>query len=222
MFTVFFVNNTVIWVNGASNVVPFFTMLLLLLMWFGMSAPLTLFGAYLGYNSKPFENPCRTNNIPREVPPPPFGVHPAAYCVITGLMPFGVVFIELVFILSSLWQNQVFYMFGFLFLVFLLATLTCAEVAIVFTYMKLSTEDYRWWWYSFLYTAASGVYVFAYSVFFLFTQTEINPLVNFVTSLIFFGYMGIISLAFALMTGSIGFWSSYWFVRRIYASIRID
>lgn len=221
-FAIFFVLNFLLWMNGGSNAVPFLTLVLLLFLWFGLSAPLTLVGSFLGYRSKPFEYPCRTNNIPREVPPPPFGIRPFMYCFVTGLMPFGVVFIELVFILSSLWQNQIFYMFGFLFLVFLLMIVTCMEVSVVFTYMKLSTEDYRWWWHSFLYTAASGSYVLAYSIFFLITQTEVNIVTNFVTTFLYIGYMGLISMGFALMTGYLGFWSSFWFVRKIYSRIRID
>ena len=42
-----------------------------------------------------------------------------------------------------------------------------------------------------------------------------------ISSAIYFGYMVIIALAFALLTGSIGFWSCFWFVRRIYAAIKV-
>jgi len=221
-FSVFFVLNLFLWFNGGSNAVPFLTLIFLLFLWFGLSVPLTLLGSHLGYRGKPYEYPCRTNSIPREVPPPPMGIRPPYYCIVTGLMPFGVVFIELVFILGSLWQNQVFYMFGFLLLVFLLMIVTCCEVSIVFTYMKLSAEDYRWWWHAFSFTAFSGVYVLMYSILYLLTQTEVHPVENFATTMLYLGYMGLISTGFALLTGYLGFISSFWFIRRIYSRIRVD
>lgn len=51
-----------------------------------------------------------------------------------GVLPFGAVFVELFFIVSSIWQHKFYYMFGFLLLVFLIFCITCAEVAVVSTY----------------------------------------------------------------------------------------
>jgi transmembrane 9 superfamily protein 2/4 len=47
--------------------------------------------------------------------------------------------------------------FGFLAMVFLILVVTCAEVAIVMCYFHLCSEDYHWWWRSFLTTGSSGV-----------------------------------------------------------------
>lgn len=38
----------------------------------------------------------------------------------------------------------------------------------------------------------------------------------------YFGYMGIISYGFFCLTGTIGFFATYMFVRRIYAAVKID
>lgn len=43
-----------------------------------------------------------------------------------------------------------------------------------------------------------------------------------VSTFIYFTYMGMISLAFFLLTGSIGFFASLWFVRKIYGAIKVD
>lgn len=37
-----------------------------------------------------------------------------------GVLPFGAMFIELFFIFSAIWENQYYYLFGFLFLVFII------------------------------------------------------------------------------------------------------
>jgi transmembrane 9 superfamily protein 2/4 len=43
-----------------------------------------------------------------------------------------------------------------------------------------------------------------------------------VASLLYFGYMLLISFAFFLSTGAIGFAATLMFVRKIYASIKVD
>lgn len=49
----------------------------------------------------------RTNKIPRQVPEQAWYMHPAFSVLIGGILPFGAVFIELFFILTSMWLHQV-------------------------------------------------------------------------------------------------------------------
>lgn len=219
-FVVFFLLNFVLWFSGSTGAIPFLTLLLLLVMWFGISLPLNVIGAFIGYKQKVFEFPARTNQIPREIPN-----HSTFsnwfFGVFSGILPFGVVFMELVFILNSIWQNEIFYFFGFLCAVFLILVLTCAEVSIVLTYLQLSKESYHWWWPAFISTASSGLYVFGYSLVFLFTQPGLEG-IHLVSTLVYTGYMLLASIMFALGTGCIGFMSSFAFVRKIYSSVHID
>jgi len=48
------------------------------------------------------QDPVRTNKIPRQVPEQPWYMHPAFSILIGGILPFGAVFIELFFILTSM------------------------------------------------------------------------------------------------------------------------
>lgn len=57
-----------------------------------------------------------------------------------GLLPFAVIFIELFFILKSIWEGQYYYMFGFLSLVFMILLVTCVEMTIVIVYFQLCDE----------------------------------------------------------------------------------
>lgn len=43
-----------------------------------------------------------------------------------------------------------------------------------------------------------------------------------VSIFIYFTYMGMISIAFFLLTGSIGFFACLWFVRKIYGAIKVS
>jgi hypothetical protein len=57
-----------------------------------------------------------------------------------GILPFGAVFIELFFIMSSIWLHRYYYLFGFLFIVFLILVITCAEISVVMVYFQLVAE----------------------------------------------------------------------------------
>eukprot|EP00184_Porphyridium_aerugineum_P008856 CAMPEP_0184692032 /NCGR_PEP_ID=MMETSP0313-20130426/676_1 /TAXON_ID=2792 /ORGANISM="Porphyridium aerugineum, Strain SAG 1380-2" /LENGTH=633 /DNA_ID=CAMNT_0027149827 /DNA_START=347 /DNA_END=2248 /DNA_ORIENTATION=- len=223
MFSMMLFLNLFMTVKRSTAAIPFFTLLFLIFLWFGMSVPLNVFGGYLGFRQKPVEYPVRTNHIPREVPPPPFNIPYAAYAILSGLLPFGVIFMELAFILNSFWKNQLYYMFGLLFVVLLLLIVTCAEVSIVFTYMTLLNENYHWWWNSFFCCASSALYMFGYAILFYVQSVGVKELPNhLISTLTYVGYMSVISLGFGLMTGYIGFSSSFIFVRRIFASVRVD
>lgn len=71
-----------------------------------------------------------------------------------GILPFGAVFIELFFIFNALWENQFYYLFGFLFLVFCILVISVSQISIVLTYFQLCGEvhiylTYLLHWYLF-------------------------------------------------------------------------
>ena len=59
-----------------------------------------------------------------------------------GILPFGACFVELFFILSSMWMDQYYYVFGFTLLVFVILLVTCAEVTVVLVYFQVQTDFY--------------------------------------------------------------------------------
>ena len=48
--------------------------------------------------------PTRTNQIPRHVPPPHWASHPWVLFLAAGLLPYGTLFVELYFAMTSIWQ----------------------------------------------------------------------------------------------------------------------
>ncbi|KAL4334133.1 hypothetical protein GQ457_07G043980 [Hibiscus cannabinus] len=219
VFAIFFVLNALIWGQKSSGAVPFGTMFALVALWFGISVPLAFVGGYIGFKKPAIEDPVKTNKIPRQIPEQAWYMNPIFSILIGGILPFGAVFIELFFILTSIWLNQFYYIFGFLFLVFIILLITCAEITIVLCYFQLCSEDYLWWWRSYLTSGSSALYLFLYATFYFFTKLEITKLVS---GLLYFGYMLIASYAFFVLTGTIGFYACFWFTRLIYSSVKID
>eukprot|EP00002_Diphylleia_rotans_P032695 TRINITY_DN6881_c0_g2_i1.p1 TRINITY_DN6881_c0_g2~~TRINITY_DN6881_c0_g2_i1.p1 ORF type:complete len:640 (-),score=131.97 TRINITY_DN6881_c0_g2_i1:295-2214(-) len=219
IFIIFFILNFFIWGQKSSGAIPFTTLLALLALWFGISVPLVCLGSYFGFRKDSIENPVRVNQIPRTIPEQVWYMQPTISILLGGILPFGAVFIELYFILSSIWLHHFYYVFGILFIVLCILLITSGEIAIVMCYFQLCSEDYHWWWRSFLTSGASAIYIFLYSVFYFVTKLEIH---SFVSALLFFSYTTIICILFFVLTGTIGYFSCLWFVRKIYASVKID
>ncbi|KAK4388969.1 Transmembrane 9 superfamily member 8 [Sesamum angolense] len=219
VFGIFFVLNALIWGQKSSGAVPFGTMFALVFLWFGISVPLVFVGSYVGFRKPATENPVKTNKIPRQIPEQPWYMNPIFSILIGGILPFGAVFIELFFILSSIWLNQFYYIFGFLFIVFVILLVTCAEITVVLCYFQLCSEDYLWWWRSYLTSGSSALYLFLYATFYFFTKLDITKPVS---GALYFGYMLIASYAFFVLTGTIGFYACFLFTRLIYSSVKID
>ncbi|KAG0240344.1 hypothetical protein BGW41_007057 [Actinomortierella wolfii] len=203
----------------SSGAVPFGTMLGVIALWFLVSTPLSVIGSYLGFQRPKIENPVRANQIPRQIPDQVFYLKPIPSMLIGGVLPFGAIFIELYFILNSIWFHKIYYVFGFLFLVFGILILTCAEVTILMCYFHLCAEDYHWWWRAFFTSGASAFYIFGYSVIYYFSSLQIR---SFTSMVLFFGWTAIMSIMFFMLSGAIGFFSTFLFVRKIYSSIKID
>ncbi|OON15166.1 endomembrane protein 70 [Opisthorchis viverrini] len=211
--------NTFVWYKRSSAAVPFTTMLAILALWLGISLPLVYTGFFFGYRKRPFELPVRTNQIPRAVPPAKFHQNLLVSTLLAGALPFGAVFIEVFFIYMALWESRFYYLFGFLFVVFVILIICCAQVAIVLTYFQLCNEDYRWWWRTFVASGGPALYLFVYSIFYYWTKLDIT---QFVPTVVYFGYTVLMVLVFWVLTGAIGFTATFVFLRHIYSAIKID
>jgi transmembrane 9 superfamily protein 2/4 len=219
VFVIGFALNLIVWSRQSVGAIPFTTLIALVLLWFCVSTPLTFIGSYFGFSKDTYELPCKSHQIPRQIPEQPWYMHPICSTVVGGILPFGAIFIEVFFVMSALWMHTIYYVFGFLFIVLIILVITCAEISIVMCYFQLCSEDYAWWWRSFFTSASVGGYVFLYSIAFFSSKLELSDAVS---TALYFGYMGIISIAFSILTGTIGFEACFWFTKKIFGAIKID
>ncbi|THG02325.1 hypothetical protein TEA_021167 [Camellia sinensis var. sinensis] len=210
--------NFLLWGSHSTGAIPISLFVILILLWFCISVPLTLIGGYLGAKAPHIEYPVRTNQIPREIPAQKY---PSWLLVLgAGTLPFGTLFIELFFIMSSIWMGRVYYVFGFLLIVMTLLVVVCAEVSLVLTYMHLCVEDWKWWWKSFFASGSVAIYIFLYSVNYL--VFDLKSLSGPVSATLYLGYSLFMVLAIMLATGTVGFLSSFWFVHYLFSSVKLD
>jgi hypothetical protein len=127
--------------------------------------------------------------------------------------------IELYYILTALWQYAGLYLWGyFAFGVFALCVVAgCTTIVTV--YWLLQSEVHFWQWPAFLSPAATGVFVFVYSVHFLITKTRINGLYQ---TVYFVMYMAECSLLVGLLAGGTGLFAANAFVHKIFTDLKLD
>ncbi|KAA8905014.1 hypothetical protein TRICI_005342 [Trichomonascus ciferrii] len=219
IFTVFFALNFFLIFAKSSGAVPLGTMIALVAIWFAISAPLSAAGSFLGFKKAGFSFPVRTNQIPRQIPPQPTYLKPIPSMLIAGILPFGAIFVELYFILNSIWFHKLYYMFGFLFLCYGLMIVTSAAVTILMTYFMLTSENYHWQWRSFFLSGSASIYIFLHAVIYWAGKLSLG---GFISNVLYLGYSLLISIVIFILTGTIGFLSSFFFVKKIYSSIKID
>jgi transmembrane 9 superfamily protein 2/4 len=219
IFSIFFTLNLMLWYAGSSGALPFTSFFTLLFLWFCVSVPLVVLGSFFGFKKEARTFPVRTNQIPRAIPLQAWYRSAVITTLLGGILPFAAVSVELYYIMSALWLHQIYYIFGFLFLVMIVLVVTCAEIAILLCYFQLCNEDYHWWWRSFLATGSCAGYMLLYAVWYNLTELD---MIGAVPNILYFGYMSIISITFFLITGTIGYYSCFWFNLQIYGSIKVD
>jgi transmembrane 9 superfamily protein 2/4 len=206
--------------TGSTGAIPAGMYFAILALWFLVSLPLTFVGAFLATRLPILDHPVKTNQIPRQVPPPPLVAHPALLFLSAGLLPFGTLFVETFFLITSAWMGFFYYLFSFLGVCLLLTAVINAEISVLCTYVQLCAEDHRWWWRSFRRGGAVALYVALYAVGFLFSS--LSSLHGFLPVLLYLSYTAILCLGLYLAMGAIGFVASAVFVHCIMKAAKSD
>ncbi len=216
LFALLFILNLFVWAQASSTAIPFGTLVAIALLWLCIQVPLVYLGSWYGYaRSGSWENPTKTSNTARQVPQQAWYIKSLQSILFAGLVPFTVIFVELLFVFQSVWQDKsgFYYVFGFLGVVSLILIVTVAEVTIVTIYVQLCSENYHWWWQSFAVGGGSALWVFLYSIWYYFFKLHIT---GFVSSMLFFVYSFMACCVYGLLTGTVGFLSAYTFIRKLY------
>ncbi|GET90620.1 hypothetical protein, conserved [Leishmania tarentolae] len=204
--------------SHAASTLPFTSLLYLLALWLCVSVPLCFSGAVAGFSTNILIQ-AQINTIPRTIPPQPWYMKGMLSYVAPGIVPLAASYVELQSIFSSMWLGVVYHMFSFLLAAFVLVLVIVAQVSVFSTYNQLSLLNHHWWWRSFFVSASYGAWLMLYCVFYYWFISLVK---GFFGMVLFFGYMGLVSVTVGLMFGAVGFLASLTFVRILFASVKGD
>lgn len=93
---------------------------------------------------------------------------------------------------------QVYYVYGFMLLVFIILTIVTVCVTIVATYFLLNAENYHWQWTSFWSAASTALYVYLYSIYYYYMKTKMS---GFFQISFYFGYTLMFCIGLGIFCG---------------------
>lgn len=222
LFSAVFVLNLFVWAQASSTAIPFGTLIAIVFLWLCVQVPLVYIGSWYGFQkTSSWESPTKTSSIPRQIPQQSWYARGLRTALLAGLIPFAVIFIELLFVFQSVYQDKsgYYYVFGFLAVVSTILIVTVAEVTVMSIYVQLCSENYNWWWQSFIVGGSSAVWVFVYCAWYYFAKLHITGLMS---GILFFSYSFMACCVYGLLTGTVGFLAGWAFVRRLYGAIKLD
>lgn len=241
-FMLFF--NFFVFAKESSNALPFGTIVVLLLLFFLIVLPLGMIGGYYGNKTKfseksflLFSSKSKDDFTQSDIKTSTGSTLTARrtkFCltsliknsffvmVIYGLIPFGIVYVELSFIFNSIWLEKTtfYYMYGFLFLTIVMLTIVVCESSLIGLYVNLIINNNpNWQWLCFRIGSSIGLYIYGYSFYYFFSHLHVA---DFVSILLYFGYMGLVSLLIAIACGSMSVLTGLVFIRKLYGSTKVD
>lgn len=219
LMALFLCLNIFLTIYGSAKSVRIFTIIAAFFIWLCVATPMVCVGSFLGFKQDALSVPTRTNQIARVVPPINSFLSSPLCSFLVGAMPFSTICIEIYFLMGAIWLHQYYFLMGYLFIITILVGITCALLSIVMCYVRLCSEDHRWWWKSFMDSASCGAWLFIYSIWFVTFRLNFKGLMPII---VYFTYMTMISVAVALYCGSVAFITTLWFTKKIYSTVKLD
>merc|ERR1712151_153745 len=119
--------------------------------------------------------------------------------MLCGIWTFAAFYVELFFIMGSIWTEQYYDVFGILLLTSTTVIAQIAGITVLMNYFQLCGGDYHWWWRSFINGGASAFSVFGYS----FAYFQVLGCKSGVTYILYFSIMTLVSFGIFVMFGSV-------------------
>ena len=227
IFIIFSIVNSIAWYYQSSIALPFITIISIFSLWLVVTLPLTIYASrrvfkqsFSGNTNNNDDNESELiSKVPREIPKLAWYRSYYLQIILSGILPFTAIYIELHFLFMAIFGHQVYTLFGILSLAFIMLLIVTCAVTIGLTYFQLQSEDWRWWWTSLFTAGSTGIYIFAYSIFYYIYRSYMSGTLQ---AAIFFGYISIVSYSFLLMLGATGWWATYLFLKQIYGAIKSE
>ena len=191
-----------------------------LILWVFWVAPLIFLGILFGFFQKKILLPCKINPVPSLISSKaiPWYLKIRYAWIFTGFPPFFGIFVELFYIMDSLWKQNIYALNIYLLSSLIVLIIISSEIAILFTFFNLCKGDYRWWWKSLLVGSSPGLYLLLFSLLYSFKMDFINT--N--SFIIYLCFMSLLTIIVIIICGAFGLFFTFIFIRIIYSKININ
>ena len=99
LFATVFILNLFVWAQASSTAIPLGTLFGLVTLWLFIQLPLVYVGSWYGFiRAGAYSHPIKATVIPRQIPQQAWYSRAMQAVLIAGLIPFAVIFIELLFV----------------------------------------------------------------------------------------------------------------------------
>ncbi|GAM19770.1 hypothetical protein SAMD00019534_029450 [Acytostelium subglobosum LB1] len=223
IFIIFVISDICLKSLDSSAAISTGSMFTLIGLWLGMSVPLSFCGSY--YASKmPVFVDTETNQFPREIPSGTPWYYNRWFTTLTmATTPVSMIASTYNGILKTSWSalhinnnaNYTMAMFTMLCILSVVGLSTSHFIALGL----LRYENYHWWWRSFETMGFSGFYLFIITLFLVCNWGGAS---SASAIFIYSCYSLMFSLCLSVMAGSVAYYFSLHFVRRIYSTIHIN
>ena len=210
--------NFLYFLEGSTTYVEFRNLFSLLSLWIIGTIPLIFIGTMVGLSQKRIKFPCDVNPVPGilSLENHPWYLRVRYAWFLTGFPPFFAIFVELYFVMDSLWKQDFYSLSKYLLVSIIILIIISSLIGIIFTFLNLCKGDYRWWWKCFFVSAAPSIYIIIFSFFYLFKL----KLKQISSVLIYLNFMILFSIIIALISGSSGLCLTFLFLTNIYSKIK--
>ena len=211
--------NFLYYLEDSTTYVHFKNFFSLISLWMVGNVPLIVIGTIIGLTQKRFQFPCDVNPVPGIISKSdyPWYLRIRYGWLLTGFPPFFAVFVELFYIMDSMWKQDFYALSKYLLISIIILIIISSLIGILFTYLNLCKGDYRWWWKSFLVSASPSFYIIIFSLFYL-VKMQFK---QFISVIIYLNFMTLFSIIIAFICGSSGFYLTFLFVTNIYRKIKL-
>ncbi|KAJ3437776.1 transmembrane 9 superfamily member [Anaeramoeba flamelloides] len=220
LFVIWVFINSVASAYQSISAIPLSTSVAFFSVWSFIGLPLAFIGSLVGRRfSDNFQVPCRTQKYGRQIPNQKWYQNVKFLFFVSGILPFSLIHLEVFSIYNSIWGNHIFKLYSILIIAFFLMIVLIIFTTIVLIYYQLTLENYKWWWPSFFLGGSISVQFFLYSIYYYHIYSNMT---GFLQATFFFGYSIIGSYTLFILCGTIGFFASLYFIKRIYSNLKID
>ena len=152
--------------------------------------------------------------IPKQIPLQPFYLDPLFISIFSGIFIFFQIIDIIQIIFDSIWKNKSFESSIFIILLFLiLLIISSFEVSLIFIFLQIYKEDYKWWWNSFNGPFFTGIIYIIYSLYYFLKILNNN---NFLSLIIYLLINILIGLIISLICGFSGFILTFNFLKKLF------